>query len=437
MSHGNYLTKADVPAIVEAEPFRLSDMARMILWLMIIAGAAWFAIGIAGSDAKETWTAFHINFVYWFAIAAAMTSFSAVFHICNAEWVRPIRRIFESASTFFQWSFIPLIVLYFGREHLFVWISEPAPAKEVWLSAPFVHIRDIAAALVLIFVSRKIVYYSLRRDIGAMRSGMTGLDKSKLTRWMGSTYDKFVTGWSADGQKELQATQDRMGILSPFVILAYALAMSFIAFDQIMSSDPHWYSTMFGGFYFMSAVYGAVAWTAICLGFVRESHPLFRSKVIRPTCHDLGKLLFGFGIFWAYLFWSHYLPMWYGNMPEETGWIITRLREEPWHSVAWYVFGSCFIVPFLLGISRDVKQVPALLSFTALIVVCGLWVLMYLLFAPSPFLFPKEVPLSARELVISLGFFGVFALSCASFLEKYPLMPFGDLYDDRNPDALH
>src|SRR5262249_36924478 len=159
----------------------------------------------------------------------------------------------------------------------------------------------------------------------------------------------------------------------------------------------------------MGAVYLAMAWNSMWVGLVRSSHPLFTLKVERRTLHDLGKLLFGFGIFWTYLFWSHYLPIWYGNMPEETQYIILRLREQPWHDVAWMVLAMCFIIPFLLGLSRDVKQTPPLLFCTGMIVACGLWLEHYLLFTPS--LYPHEIPFNVTDIAVTLGFFGAFLLS--------------------------
>jgi len=146
----------------------------------------------------------------------------------------------------------------------------------------------------------------------------------------------------------------------------------------------------------------------------------------RKTLHDLGKLLFGFGIFWAYLFWSHYLPIWYGNMPEETAFIILRLRVAPWRDLAWLVLGMCFIIPFMMGLSRDLKQVPVLLACTGIISSIGLWLMMYLLFAPT--IYPDHIPVGMMDVAVGIGFVGLFALSAARYLERNPLIPFGDLY---------
>ncbi len=430
MSHAlSPVTKKDAAAIVEAEPFKLPATGRIFLYALVLLGVGAFVWGVTCSDAavvRNTWSTFQVNFLYWFMVAAASTGFAAVFHICNAEWARPIKRLFESSNTFFFYMTIPLIVLYlFGSGHLFVWTHEHIPGKGPWLTTNFVYIRDILGVLLLAFVSRKVVYYSLRRDIGAIRSGLTGASQDAVARWSDKAYDKYVVGWGNDADAEIKAATGLMGRFSPAVVIIYALVMTFIAFDQLMSVDPHWYSTLYGALYFMAAVYVGIAWVCVGIYFARNLHPLFRAKVQRRTLHDIGKLLFGFGIFWAYMFWSHYLPIWYGNIPEETGFIILRLREEPWHTLAWCVLGMCFIVPFLLGLSRDVKQVPFLLMLTALLPIGGVWLQQYLLFVPS--LSPDVIPLNYMDIIITLGFAGAFLLSSAKYLSQVPLMPFGDL----------
>ena len=426
MSHGEAsLSKEEIAAIVQADRFRMPEGVNILLWALIVAGVATFVRGLGSDDPQRIWLSLHVNFTYWTFFIIASTSFSAVFHICNAQWARPVRRIFESASGF-VWYLLPVLaLLYFGNEHLFSWSTGERAGKGVWLNPELVYLRDFLFLLAVIVVSKKVVFHSVQRDILAIRGGLTGLDDKKLERWQAPAYSRYLKGTAENAKEAISKATDIMGRISPVVIILYALLMSFIAFDQIMSVDPHWYSTMFGGFVFMSGVYLAVTWTQIGVGLASEAHPLFREHVKATTLHDLGKLVFGFGIFWAYLFWSHYLPIWYGNIPEETTWIIVRLREKPWHSIAWMVFGCCFITPFIVGLSRDIKKVPVLFFGLACIIIAGLWLQFYLLFAPT--LYPKQVPIGWQDVLIGLGFLGGILLTGASFLAKVPLIPFGDL----------
>lgn len=422
MSHApSSVSINDAAKIAAAGPIQVPLKAKLVLKALILIGIAAFVFELK-TDSKHAWMALHVNTTYWLIVSAAMACFSAVFHITNAQWARPVRRLFESATPFFSFIAFVFVVLYFGSCELFIWTHEPAPGKESWLQAPFVYSRDIIAILIIVWLARKVVYYSLRRDIGAIRSGLAGISKASAERWNASCYDKYVKNWQADS---IAKAHVRLSRISPLVIMAYGYLLSLVAFDQLMSADPHWFSTMFGGFIFMSGVYLAFAWAGIFAAFAREWHPLFREKIERRTLHDMGKLLLGFCIFWAYLFWCHYLPIWYGNMAEETSWVILRWREEPWHSISWVVFGACFIVPFFLSLSRDVKQVPALLAVTGTIVACGVWLQQYVIFAPS--MYPRSIPMNHIDVLIAFAFLGAFALSAIRFLEKFPLIPFGDL----------
>lgn len=434
MSHGQETyTKEDIKKIIESDQFKIPNATRLLFVILIVLGVVSFITDVTSSPEgqKHAWMSLHVNFLYWFGMSAASCGFAAAFHICNAQWVRPIKRVFESALPFFMLSPLLLIVMYFGAEDIYSWAQHPIEGKSTWLSSCFLYTRDIIAAYLLVWIISRVIKGSLTMDFTALNRGLVSLDKShpNYARWVEK---KCVSCIEEKGEpaSAIKAVYDKMGFYSPISVMIYALAMSLLAFDLLMSVDPHWYSTMFGGFYFMSCVYCAVAFAAIAMSIVLSQSSLFREAVKKKTLHDLGKLLFGFGIFWAYLFWSHYLPIWYGNMPEETGYIIVRLREYPWRNIAWMVLGMCFIVPFILGISRDLKQVPILLSLTGVIVAMGLWIQYYLLFAPT--LYPSYVSLNMHDVGLGLGFLGVYGLLATRYLSSVPLIPFGDLLMKKN-----
>ncbi len=430
-------TEEDIQKIVQAEPFRASKLFKFCLILFVFIGALSFAHGFfSGQESRvHSWMALHINFVFWFGLSAAATGFAAVFHICNAQWSRGIKRIFESAFPFLVISPVFIIILYFGAHDLFEWARHPIHGKEMWLTPLFLYARNFVGVCLLILCFSVVIRSSLGMDLSAIRKGLVSLGKESpaYSRWMSSEFS-CCEAEGVDPEKSIRGLYDRMSRFSPLCVIVYALAMSLIAFDFLMSVDPHWFSTLYGGFYFMSSVYAAVAFVSVIALFLSMYHPVFRSAIKRKVLHDLGKLLFGFGIFWAYLFWSHYLPIWYGNMPEETAFIILRLREYPWRDLAWLILGMCFIIPFFLGISRDVKQIPMLLSLTGLIVLCGLWLQYYLLFAPG--IYPGSIEINLKDVGVALGFFGMFTLGVLYYLEKYPLIPFGDLLIDTSDHYL-
>ncbi len=425
MAHGTSFTAEDIKEIVEAKPLSVPAWFRLALIILAILGLLAFLVELFTGDAKRAWMALQINMLYWVAVSAASSCFTAVFHICNAQWARPIRRIFESGVFFFSLTPIFLVVMYFGHEYLFVWAHEQPPGKGPWLTSNFVFVRDIIALLVLGYFARKVVGLSVMRDLAALRDNK--FKKLKLSseaskRWKDEALTKLF------GLKPCLNAQNSSHYLSrfsPAVVIFYAFMLTFFAFDQLMSVDPVWYSTLYGVMYFMTGVYLSMAFTSMLVGICTVNNELFLQKIKRKTLHDLGKLLFGFGIFWAYMFWSHYLPIWYGNLPEETAWVILRLREEPWRNLAWMVLGMNFIIPFFLGLSRDVKQVPQLLFGTGAIVAIGCWLQMYLLFAPT--LYPHEITLGLVDYALGIGLFALYVLLAVKFLSKVPLIPFGDL----------
>lgn len=420
-SHSDF-TLDDISDVVEAKPIKLPTWFLAMLVALVILGAAFFVYELLAGDAKRAWMALQVNMMYWIAISAASSCFTAVFHICNAQWARPVRRIFESGIVFFSLTPLFLVAMYFGHHYLFVWAHQHVPGKGPWLTSNFVFARDIILLCFLGFLARKVVRLSLSRDLSAVRDGRVKLTPDSSKRW---NDDKLLACCHKSCSTSVQESTHLLGRFSPAIVIFYALVMSFICWDQLMSVDPLWYSTLYGAYYFMTAVYGAVAFAAMGAGICATLSPVFYNKIKRKTLHDLGKLLFGFGIFWAYLFWSHYLPIWYGNMPEETAWIILRLREEPWRHLAWMILGMNFIVPFLLGLSRDLKQVPQLLFATGAIVSLGIWLQMYLLFAPT--LYPDYIAIGLTDVAVGLALLSLYVIGCSKFFAKAPLMPFGDL----------
>jgi hypothetical protein len=125
---------------------------------------------------------------------------------------------------------------------------------------------------------------------------------------------------------------------------------------------------------------------------------------------------------WGYTFFSQFLPQWYGNMPEETQWLILRTRELPWKALGYTTFGCAFVVPFILLLSRDIKKNPATFSIVAMVIFAGVWLTKYMVVMPQ--VSPEAIPFSFVDIGVFLGFFGIYILSIQSFLAKFPFMTF-------------
>ena len=170
------------------------------------------------------------------------------------------------------------------------------------------------------------------------------------------------------------------GWLPTYAVL-YAYVLTLVAFDGIMALQPHWFSNLLGGWIFMGAFLGAHMLLALLM--IHGAKHLGVADLVSPKQrHDLGKLCFGFSVFWTYLMWAQFLVIWYGNLPEETGFVFARLWGH-WLPIGVAVFWGVFIIPFfgLLGVRP--KKVRATFGFFASVSLIALWLERYLLVMPS------------------------------------------------------
>jgi Ni/Fe-hydrogenase subunit HybB-like protein len=213
-------------------------------------------------------------------------------------------------------------------------------------------------------------------------------------------------------------------VLSTALGVLYGVVLSLVAFDLIMSLDPHWYSTLFGAYYFVGSFYTGLAALVILLGSYRKREALGRF-IHERHFHDLGKLLFAFCLLTGDFFYSQFLVIWYGNLPEDAQYVILRVHQSPWEPVAWVVLGVSFVLPFLVLLSRRIKLEPVPMMVLGGIILVGMWLERFLLVAPSLWK-GKGLPIGVLEIGITAGFLGLMALSVTAFLRTFPLLPVSD-----------
>ncbi len=260
-----------------------------------------------------------------------------------------------------------------------------------------------------------------------------------LLRWVG-----FLTIWSAIALAYLRGSLNqgrgvavtmRLEKWAGPLLVVYGLTVTFAAWDLLMSIDPHWYSTIFGVYYFSGAVVGAMAMLILCLLWLR-SRGVLSTAVNKEHYHDLGKLLFAFVVFWAYIAFSQYMLIWYANMPETTGWFRIRgFTSVPGDVNAWTwigvsVFIGHFVLPFLGLMSRLPKRRPAVLGLWA----AWLLVMHYLdllwLVMPQ---FGPGLALGPIEIGLALALAGV---CLAAALHRSKSMPLAPVDDPRLDESL-
>ena len=381
-----------------AEPLKINGRKwSLVFGGLLLIGTISFIVRISGPQSQRVWQAYLINFVFWFGMASGSILFVAILNMTHARWGRPLKRLAEALAAFLPVSFVLFWALYWGRASLFLWLHEPVHGKERWLNVPFLFARDGIGIFLLAAVATVLIYFSVRAD--SLR-----FEHNKVP--------------------DVDLSWKRQNTLSPVLAILYALVLSLLAFDLIMSLDPHWTSTLFGGYYFVGSFYIALAALTLFSALMRKNSVL--EPILRPRhFHDLGKLLFGFCMMTGYLFYAQFLVIWYGNVPEETRYVIQRIRQNPWVPLPWIILGICFALPFFVLLIRKLKMSPGWLTGMSIIVLIGMWLERFFLVAPSIWK-GEEMPLGLIEFSITGGFLGAVGLTSILFLKAFPLLPVSD-----------
>ena len=392
----------------------VSDGTRR-LWLAAgLVGGLAFLYGLTLGDSIRAWQSLLVNFLFFGGLAQAGVCISAIMQVTSSRWGRGLKRTAEATAAFYPIAFVLLLVLLAGVTAWAPWVHEPVEAKTPWLNVPFFVSRQLLGFLVLTGISLRYVYRSLRPDIGQLdQSGerpATGFSRRLIAGWQGI-------------HSERETAQTSQGRLAPAVLIAYGWIFTLVAFDFFMSLDPHWFSTLAGGYYFIGNLFIGLAFMSIIAVWSRDRLQL-TDYIGSHQLHDIGKLLFGFSILWAYMFWSQYLVIWYGDLAEETEFIYHRMHGA-WAPVAWTVFAMAFVIPFVVLLSRAVKTSARGLTLIALVAFVGMWLERFILVSPSLW-HGEDVPLGLVEILVTAGVGGLFAWSYTTFLQTFPVLPIAD-----------
>lgn len=382
---------------------------------LLTVGLLAFLLGINAEQPVRAWEVYLVNFLFWTGLAQAGVVFAAIYDICNARWGHVIKRIALGMGAFLPVALLMYAPLFFGRHWLFPWVRNPILEKAAWLNVPFFFLRNGLGLAVMIFLSLLFLYYNLRPQIGrALEHSLITL--TPLYRWL-------TRGWRGFEAEE-QRSRRILGALGPAIIVTYAVVFSMLGFDLVMSLDPHWYSSLFGGYFFMSSLYLGLAGIAVITVVLRLILRL-EKWITASHFHDLGKLLFGFDMLVIGLLWAQYIVIWYGNITEETQYVILRTQVLPWALFSSVVLIAGFLGPLVVLLSRRAKQDPFALLPMGLAIIGGLWVERYVLVVPALWK-GSAAPMGFPELLISAGFASTAVLSYLAFIRFFPILPWSD-----------
>jgi hypothetical protein len=398
---------------------------------MIAIGVIAFAAGLL-SDPSVVWRAYHVNYLYFGMLSQAALCLACALVIVGARWSGPVRHVAEALAAWVPISFVLFLVgNFFGREYIHTnWIHGAPPGKEGWLSFWRVFLTDagvlaVGAVLTLVFLRT------------SFRPALAGAAE-RATRAKGM-FASWTAGWRGDEQ-EWKASNAKLRVLAPVICLWYAFGHTVIAFDQVMSLTPTWFSTIFGWYFLWGGFLSAVSATALACVLLRATTPGWDVEITTSRMHDLGKMIFAFSIFWMYLFFAQYIVIWYGNLPEETQFFQARLGpqflQDSWQVIDWKLVSDhpyaklslaawvgCWVTPFWVLLGQRPKKTPVILAGVAAASLLGFWLERNALVWPS--LVPAQSGSWAGpvQFGIALGFLGAFLLTFLIFSRVFPTLP--------------
>ncbi len=331
-----------------------------------------------------------VSFAFFLSISLGALFFVLLQHCTRAGWSVVVRRVAEAMAANVWLMAILAIPVVFGMDHLYHWAEAGAAAHDPLLAAKVGFLNPT------FFLIRLVIYFAI---------------------WgvMASFLHRTSVAQDASGDPSLTLRMERLS--APGMVL-FALSLNFAAFDLLMSLDPHWFSTIFGVYYFASSVVVFLAVMPKIL-YALQARGVLKNAVTVEHYHDVGKLLFGFIVFWAYIAFSQYMLIWYGNIPEETEWFLKR-QTGGWTTVGLILIFGHFLVPFLLLVSRKIKRRPLLLAVTGGYVAVMCWIDIYWLVIPE--FSPGVARFGLLDVLCLLGMNGVYSAAVILRLRKHSVV---------------
>ena len=304
---------------------------------------------------NKPWAAFYVAAFFFFMISLGVLAFYAIQRAAQAGWSPVLYRVMEGITAYLLPGGIVIIVILalsgMHLNHLFIWMDPEVVAhdeliagKTGYLNVPF-------------FLVRAVLF---------------------LLGW--TTYRYFSRKFSlAQDQSDNISNHKKNFRISAAFLVFFIYSESVMSWDWIMSIDPHWFSTLFGWYVFASMIVSGVTTIALItiylkskgyLEFVNDSH-----------IHDLGKFMFGFSVFWTYLWFSQFMLIWYSNIPEEVTYFMTRIEDYNLPFFGMVVMN--FIFPLLILMNSDYKRINYFIVMAGIVGILGHYMDVYNMIMPS------------------------------------------------------
>jgi hypothetical protein len=370
---------------------QLPESVTLIGWICLVAGVV-VCVGAYLIDPRRSSFNTIVLYLFLASVAGGSIFLVALEYVAGAVWSVPFRRVNEFLSALAP--IVPLLAIpvLFNMHDVFHWAQPGAVAadrllseKQPYLNVPFFIVRFLIVSLLWGLVAFLFTRNSVKQDLSRDQN---------LTK--------------------------RNAILGAIFMPLFAVSLTVLAIDWAMSIEPHWYSTIFGVYFFSGTVLAGVATATLIVVLLHEGGYL---PPLRPDhLYSLGALLFAFVNFWAYIAFSQFLLIWYANLPEETFWFIKRWTHG-WQYVSVLLIVMQFAVPYFALLAQDAKMNPKRLKVMAIWILVAHFLDVYWLVMPS---FDGSVPCSWIEIGYPVLGAGLVIVVVSLRMKKHNLIPVGD-----------
>ena len=342
---------------------------------------------------NKPWAALYVACIFFLLVSLGVLAFYAIQQVAQAGWSPVLFRVMQGITAYLPVGsiifFIVLVLCGLHFNHLFVWLDPEVVAhdklianKSGYLNFPFWIIRAV------IFLAGWNLYrYFSRKNCLAQDE---------------ANDDTFY-------KKNFK--------MSAAFLVFFIVTESIMSWDWIMSIDPHWFSTLFGWYVFASFFVSAI--TTICLVTLYLKSNGYLEHVNTSHIHDLAKFMFGFSVFWTYLWFSQFMLIWYADIPEEITYFVTRIQiyNLPF-------FGAVamnFLFPILILINTDFKRISWILVMAGTVILLGHYIDFFNMIMPGTV--GDKWFIGVSEIASVFFFLGLFIYVVFTALTKVPLLP--------------
>lgn len=342
---------------------------------------------------NKPWAALYVACIFFMLVSLGVLVFYAIQQVAQAGWSPVLFRVMQGITAYLPVGslifFVILILCGLHFNHIFVWLDPEVvahdkliAAKSGYLNFPFWIIR----AAIFLIGWNLYRYYS--------RKNCLAQDEAKD--------DSFY--------------KKNFKISAGFLVF-FIVTESIMSWDWIMSVDPHWFSTLFGWYVFASFLVSGV--TTICFVTIYLKSKGYLEHVNTSHIHDLAKFMFGFSVFWTYLWFSQFMLIWYADIPEEVTYFVTRIND---YNLPFFgAVAMNFLFPVLILINTDFKRISWILVMAGIVILLGHYVDFFNMIMPGTV--GDQWFIGVSEIASVLFFFGLFIYVVFSALTKAPMLP--------------